>query len=152
MIWVKRKGRHFLVERRKETCPRCRKRRRVHSKNGRRQGYCVRCRAAYLRAWARRNRGKWSAYFRKWRLGNLDKRAVDERSYRARRAQVGGRFSIAEWQDMKKKYRHHCARCKKRKPLTIDHVIPLSRGGAHCAENIQPLCSSCNSAKGDRVA
>lgn len=29
----------------------------------------------------------------------------------------------------------------------IDHVMPISRGGAHSVENFQPLCRHCNSLK-----
>lgn len=34
---------------------------------------------------------------------------------------------------------------------TLDHVIPLSKGGAHDYENVQCLCRSCNSIKSDRI-
>ena len=34
--------------------------------------------------------------------------------------------------------------------LTIDHVIPKSRGGTDHVENLQLLCGACNSIKGDR--
>lgn len=33
----------------------------------------------------------------------------------------------------------------------IDHVIPLAQGGMHTLWNLQPLCSTCNLSKGDRV-
>lgn len=33
---------------------------------------------------------------------------------------------------------------------TVDHVIPLSRGGEHTVANAQCLCLRCNSIKGDR--
>ena len=33
----------------------------------------------------------------------------------------------------------------------IDHVIPLSRGGAHTIDNAQTMCGRCNSIKGIRV-
>jgi len=34
--------------------------------------------------------------------------------------------------------------------LTIDHIIPQSRGGTDHLENLQLLCGACNSLKGDR--
>ncbi len=34
--------------------------------------------------------------------------------------------------------------------LTIDHFMPLARGGAHAIRNLVPACRSCNSRKKDR--
>jgi len=34
---------------------------------------------------------------------------------------------------------------------TLDHVIPMARGGGHTYDNTQCLCRSCNSRKGSRV-
>lgn len=33
---------------------------------------------------------------------------------------------------------------------TIDHIVPLRRGGSHTMENVQAACLRCNSAKQDR--
>ena len=35
--------------------------------------------------------------------------------------------------------------------LTMDHVLPISRGGSNDLENIRPAHGSCNSAKRDRL-
>ena len=34
--------------------------------------------------------------------------------------------------------------------LTIDHIVPKSKGGGDYYENYQLLCGTCNSIKGDR--
>lgn len=41
-----------------------------------------------------------------------------------------------------------CRHCGIRRYLTIDHVVPLARGGQHKRSNFQTLCSKCNNAKG----
>jgi 5-methylcytosine-specific restriction endonuclease McrA len=45
-----------------------------------------------------------------------------------------------------------CQYCGKNKPgLTVDHVIPRSRGGESIWENIVAACASCNRRKGNRL-
>jgi hypothetical protein len=39
--------------------------------------------------------------------------------------------------------------CEEIKNLTVDHIVPLSRGGDDSLANLQFLCRSHNSAKGD---
>jgi 5-methylcytosine-specific restriction endonuclease McrA len=34
---------------------------------------------------------------------------------------------------------------------TIDHVVPRSRGGRHCWDNVVAACARCNHSKGDRT-
>jgi HNH endonuclease len=48
----------------------------------------------------------------------------------------------------------HCKSCKTFVPfedMTIDHVIPLSRGGKHQYNNVQMLCLHCNVTKGSKI-
>jgi len=42
-----------------------------------------------------------------------------------------------------------CQYCGSRKDLTIDHVIPRSRGGRSSWRNLVTACKRCNSKKGD---
>jgi len=46
---------------------------------------------------------------------------------------------------------YHCQYCGKSDvPLTIDHVIPKSKGGDDTWENLVAACVKCNNKKGDR--
>lgn len=36
-------------------------------------------------------------------------------------------------------------------PITLDHVVPLSRGGAMGIRNIVPACRRCNTIKGSML-
>lgn len=47
--------------------------------------------------------------------------------------------------------RHSCQYCGNSKHLTLDHVIPRSRGGQHTWNNVVAACEQCNSKKGDRT-
>jgi len=45
-----------------------------------------------------------------------------------------------------------CLKCGSTKNLNVDHITPLSRGGDNGYDNLQTLCSSCNSKKGMGIA
>lgn len=47
---------------------------------------------------------------------------------------------------------HKCLYCGRSDiPLTVDHVLPLSRGGEDVWENLVCACVKCNNKKGDRT-
>ena len=48
-----------------------------------------------------------------------------------------------------KRDNHTCQYCGARSRLTIDHVIPRSKGGEDSWENLVVACSSCNTKKGN---
>ena len=43
-----------------------------------------------------------------------------------------------------------CQHCGVRRFLSIDHIVPVSKGGATESSNLQTLCIPCNSRKGAR--
>lgn len=48
-----------------------------------------------------------------------------------------------------KRDRHQCVYCKSKRDLTIDHVIPKSKGGQDNWGNVVTACLKCNSLKAD---
>jgi 5-methylcytosine-specific restriction endonuclease McrA len=44
-----------------------------------------------------------------------------------------------------------CQYCGSRHNLTMDHVIPRSKGGQHTWENVVAACVKCNGMKGDKL-
>jgi 5-methylcytosine-specific restriction endonuclease McrA len=74
-----------------------------------------------------------------------------------RRALIGDSPSITEkqWNKILMLQDVRCNSCKRKfgsklKP-TMDHIIPLSKGGLHSFENIQALCKKCNSTKQAKI-
>lgn len=45
-----------------------------------------------------------------------------------------------------------CQSCGATANLTLDHIIPQSKGGTHDEANLRVLCRSCNSSKNNRLA
>lgn len=86
---------------------------------------------------------------KEWQQNNPDKVRVYKKNnkHRRRTATQTGIITPQEWYDLCAKYGGVCLRCKETKPLTMDHIVPLSKGGLHSIENIQPLCGRCNSIK-----
>ena len=97
-------------------------------------------RARYVTDGGRRRR-----YSNVWRRGR--DRQIETERRRARLMGAEGSFSEAEWSDLKRKYSFRCAYCGKKKKLTMDHVVPLIRGGRHDKTNIVPACVNCNAQK-----
>lgn len=55
-----------------------------------------------------------------------------------------------EWRRLCERHGNVCFYCKAPEPLTMDHVIPIIRGGRHSIGNLIPACVSCNSSKSRR--
>jgi 5-methylcytosine-specific restriction endonuclease McrA len=88
--------------------------------------------------------------YRKYRQQNRDRCRVNDQNKRARRKHaMSGSPGVTplQWAQIKTKHRNCCAYCGKKRPLTMDHITPLARGGKHEPDNIAPACRPCNSRK-----
>jgi hypothetical protein len=115
------------------------------------------------RKWQKENEKRVSENKKQWRLNNAErdkenhKRYVSEnrdkyrmydKNRRARKIGSCGAVSVKEWEELKKKHNNKCLCCGRDDvKLTMDHVIPISKGGPNTIDNIQPLCKSCNCSK-----
>jgi 5-methylcytosine-specific restriction endonuclease McrA len=62
-----------------------------------------------------------------------------------------GRIKNLESGDEIKNFKlEKCKKCGTKKNLTIDHIIPLSKGGTNKFSNLQCLCKKCNQKKGKK--
>lgn len=104
--------------------------------------------------WVRKNPERMKNLQKEWAIKNKDIYAFHQRRRKANIRGAAGNHSKKEWGELKKKYNYMCLCCKQYEPfikLTEDHILPISRGGSDYIENIQPLCSRCNSIKGVRL-
>ena len=70
--------------------------------------------------------------------------------HRRRVRKIGnGVFKIIP-KDLQRLQRTPCQECGTMKKLTIDHVVPISKGGTHSIGNLQSLCLSCNCSKNNK--
>ena len=91
-----------------------------------------------------RNRNYWKE--------NPEKKREYDRNRRARKQRAEGNFTSREFNQLCEQYDYRCLMCgKKKAKLTADHVIPLVKGGVNTIDNIQPLCTRCNSSKNDKI-
>jgi len=129
----------------------------LFSKNTRR---CKPCDALARKKYVENNKEKELARKKKWRDENKDLRKSYQKQYQkdnmfrwnddvARRKSLrlkNGTFEITD-KDMRGLYSSACTYCGSAEKISIDHVIPLSRGGAHGIGNLVPACLKCNLSK-----
>ena len=126
-----------------------------------RQSWCKRCIAARNTARyhedpkARRRKNETAAA---WRKRNPEKErawgAESARQYRKRHPdRIAARGQAGYWlRDKVLAVFNRCMACGTKDDLTIDHVIALGQvGSTNDPSNLQVLCRSCNSTKGDQT-
>lgn len=92
-------------------------------------------------------------YMRSWELVNAAK--ISENNFRRRvrmaAAKDGVTVTQRDWDRLIQRYDNKCAycHCSLDGCFTIDHVMPIAKGGRHTIGNLVPACKPCNSSKRD---
>lgn len=103
------------------------------------------------------NKERISEKHKEWKKSSSGRIAVRNYSHKRRlmysKLNLYSTITINEWNNLINKYNHCCVYCLQHEKncgkLTIEHIVPISKGGAHCVDNIFPVCQSCNSKKRD---
>jgi len=107
----------------------------------------------YHAAYRARNRKRISMYQSEWRANNSG-RLTETQRRRYKRMIESTRVDKVSRTDLIQAHGSGCYLCDdplSRATLTMDHVIPLARGGEHTLNNLRPCCGRCNSRKGARL-
>jgi 5-methylcytosine-specific restriction endonuclease McrA len=80
-------------------------------------------------------------------------REVDDDTLRREKARARALRQSAWWRRRVAPGRcHYCRRAVGAKALTLDHVVPLVRGGRSIRANMVPACKDCNARKQSLLA
>jgi 5-methylcytosine-specific restriction endonuclease McrA len=108
-------------------------------------------RCADAREWSRKNPEIGRANAKRWYYENRERAKENSRTaHRNRRARLKRAFGVvstADFREIVVLQGQRCAECRRAVSLTMDHIIPLARGGEHDKKNIQALCMECNQTK-----
>lgn len=103
------------------------------------------------RVWYANHREQRKQTFLSWLNQNRQTYNAVQARRRARKAAVLNTLTSAEWLETLEVFGGRCAYCLRDDlPLTMDHMVPISRGGPHTVENVVPACKPCNFKKHDR--
>lgn len=109
-------------------------------------------RGAQMKAWTAKNRVKVRILQKAWRQRNPQQHTEGEMRRRARKAAATVEDCTKRVTILRRnRFCHWCCEFMPPGTATIDHVIPLSRGGKHCNDNLVAACLTCNSSKGTKL-
>jgi hypothetical protein len=99
-----------------------------------------------------RDKNKESVYKRnkKYKQQNREKYINYDKKRESRKRDLPATYMTEQWEKTKQYFGDKCAYCGKKRELTQDHFIPLSKGGEYTVNNIIPACQWCNASKHDK--
>ena len=126
---------------------------------------CKACEIKRAAEWRKNNLGKSTEYKRMWKIKNADfinaynrQRKLDNPEkikdinsrYKHKRRALKNNTSVGDvplTSELLARQNGMCANCKckgKKVLWHLDHIMPLSKGGGHTADNVEVLCANCN--------
>lgn len=113
---------------------------------------------AKAKEWVKNNPERRAQICAKWQKNNPEKGLACVHRRLARKLNNSTPHQIAgadAWiLEMKSFPDHECAYCAvtfRVEIMQVDHIMPMSKGGAHCRENLTIACSHCNQSKNNRI-
>lgn len=94
---------------------------------------------------------EWGSVYKKNHPENRRLEVERRRALKYSNTPIDEMLTSTEWLAILAEANGHCTYCDKEALLTLDHVIPLSRGGKHSKDNVVPACQRCNSSKNART-
>jgi 5-methylcytosine-specific restriction endonuclease McrA len=101
----------------------------------------------YFMGWYAEHAEYQKEYCKKYRRDHPEDDLAHCQKRRAQKANVETPLTLKEWKEIKTSYNNRCVYCGS-SAISQDHIIPLSRGGKHSADNVVPACQFCNTSKG----
>ena len=110
----------------------------------------------YHKEWSKLNRVRLNEIWRSWYHNNLDharRQSLANSNKRRHRARQNGNNTLTLKQiETLFDRQPYCEYCKKSEvKLTLDHIVPISKGGQNCISNVTIACEYCNFSKGNKL-
>lgn len=107
----------------------------------------------YKNNWQKEDRNnnpeKYADKKRAYQIANPEKLSEQYHRRRARKNQNG--VFVVSTKEIKRIYASPCIYCGSTAGITLEHIIPISRGGRHSIGNLAPACSPCNTSKHNKL-
>jgi 5-methylcytosine-specific restriction endonuclease McrA len=99
--------------------------------------------------WRADNRDLAAMQAARWAAENPDRCRAKQARRRAKKLDVGGRYSSEDVAKLLRLQKAKCAFCRAgiKTGFEVDHITPLKLGGSNRPSNLQLLCRSCNRRK-----
>jgi 5-methylcytosine-specific restriction endonuclease McrA len=98
-----------------------------------------------VQEWRKRNPTRGAEDAKAYAKAHPEAKRLQEQKRRVRKLN-NGEFQILA-KETNRLLSSPCANCGSKEDITLDHIIPISRGGRHSIGNLQALCRTCNSSK-----